>query len=82
MNPTLEHFIALLLQYKYFFLFPIAIIEGPIISILAGVLIARGVMDPWVSYTLLVLGDLIGDGFYYAIGRFGGRPVLNKWGHR
>lgn len=58
-------------------LLPLAIIEGPIVSVVAGMLCAQGIL-PWVwVYPLLVLGDLLGDGLYYAIGR-----LSHSWLHR
>jgi len=58
-------------------LLPLAVIEGPIVSVLAGVLCARGVL-PWaLVLPVLVLGDLIGDGLYYAAGR-----LTHSWLHR
>lgn len=81
MDSSLDQILALLLQYKYLILFPIAVAEGPVISILAGVMIARGVFNPWITYTILVLGDIIGDTLYYCLGRYGGRPFIKKHGH-
>lgn len=81
MNHTLDQLLNLLLVYKYLIIFPIAVLEGPILSILVGVLIAKGMLNPVLSYGLLVLGDIIGDTIYYCLGRFGGHPILRKWGH-
>jgi membrane protein DedA with SNARE-associated domain len=50
---------------------PLAVIEGPLVSIAAGFLSAQGYFDwPW-ALGLLVCGDLIGDVTYYWIGRTG-----------
>lgn len=48
---------------------------------LVGVLIARGDLDLLLSYSILVIGDIAGDSIYYCLGRFGGHPLLKKWGH-
>ncbi len=54
---------------------PAAVIEGPIVAVLAGALAARGYLDwRWVL-VLLILGDLIGDAIHYAIGRFARAPL-------
>lgn len=80
MESSLDQLLALLLQYKYLILFPISVVEGPIISILAGVMIARDLFDPWITWTVLVIGDLAGDIIYYCLGRYGGRPFIKKHG--
>lgn len=64
---VLQHYLAL---YGYVALLPLAVIEGPAITVLAGILAARGVLDLAVIYPIVVLGDLIGDMLYYAIGRW------------
>ncbi len=81
MNESLDQLLSLLLTYKYLIIFPIAVAEGPIISILSGALIARDLLDPFLAYFLLLLGDLLGDTIYYCLGRFGGRPAVKKWGY-
>ena len=77
---SLQGALQLLLTYKYAILFPIAIIEGPIISIISGFLISSGHLNLYIVFGLLVLGDLIGDTIYYGIGRFGGNYFLKRWG--
>jgi len=81
MNHSLDQLLGLLLTYKYLIIFPIAVLEGPGLSVLVGVLIARGLLNGPISYGLLILGDVIGDTIYYCLGRFGGHPILKKWGH-
>jgi len=76
----LAHVLALLLHYKYALLLPIAIVEGPIVSILGGFLSSTGHMNIYLAYATVVLGDLIGDTIYYSLGRFGGRGLIKKYG--
>ena len=61
--------LALLIKYKYLVIFPIAVLEGPIVTVIAGFLISLKVLDPLVAYALIILADLIGDSMYYSIGR-------------
>ena len=75
-SPT--EVLTILEQYKYFVIFPIVIFEGPIITIISGFLIYLGVLNPYVTYVLLIVGDLIGDSLYYSIGRFWGRSLWVK----
>jgi len=54
---------------------PLAVIEGPIITVVTGVLSEQGYFDWFWALPLLVLGDLIGDFLYYWVGRTGGTPL-------
>ncbi len=67
-------------QYGYFAIFPLMIIEGPIVTIIASFLASLGTFSvPWV-YALAVAGDITGDIIYYVIGRWGGKPLIERWG--
>ena len=48
---------------------------------LAGYLVSQGTMSFLVAITLSTLGSVTGAWVLYAIGRWGGRPVLYRW-HR
>ena len=67
---TLANILIILEQYKYLVIFPIMIIEGPIISVISGFMIYLGFLNAFIIYPLLVFGDLIGDSTYYAIGKY------------
>ncbi|MBI5753631.1 DedA family protein [Candidatus Peregrinibacteria bacterium] len=81
MSHTMDQLLNLLLTYKYLIIFPVAVLEGPGLAILCGVLLARNILNPFIAYTLLMFGEIIGDTFYYALGRYGGRPFIKKWGY-
>jgi len=68
-----------LLNYRYLILFPLTVIEGPIVTVTAGLMSSLGLMNFYVVYMIVVAGDLTGDGIYYSIGRWGRRP-LERWG--
>ena len=54
---------------------PMAVIEGPFVSVLTGFLSAQGYL-PWLAaLILLICGDLIGDVIYYWIGRTSRTPL-------
>ena len=78
---SLTKIFYLLVTYKYFLLFPIAVIEGPIITVIAGFLTSLGHLNFVIVYCLIVIGDLTGDTMSYVIGRYGGTKVLDRWGH-
>lgn len=77
---SLTAILALVAQYKYILLFPIAFLEGPIISIIGGFLASTGKLNLAAVYIVVLLGDLIADTIYYWLGRKGGLPVLKKYG--
>jgi membrane protein DedA with SNARE-associated domain len=78
--PTLDVILVLLQQYGYFLLFSLAVIEGPIITIMAALLAAQGYFNIFAVYGVVVVGDLVGDLFHYAPGRWG-KPLLVRWGN-
>ena len=56
--------------YTYWVIFPIAIIEGPIVTILSGFLVSQGQLNFFLAFLTIILADLTGDVLYYMIGRF------------
>jgi membrane protein DedA with SNARE-associated domain len=68
----LPDILIILEKYKYWLIFPIVIIEGPIIVVISGFLVYLGFLNAYITYIILVIGDSIGDSMYYAIGRYGG----------
>lgn len=76
----MEYLYTLILTYKYVILLPIAVIEGPIIVIIASFLASQGLMNIYVIYIIAILGNLIGDSIYYSIGRIGRHTFIAKYG--
>lgn len=68
-----------LAYYKYALLFPVVVIEGPIITIIAGLLVASGQLNFWLTFFVVILGDLLGDIFYYLLGRFSIEKIRSNW---
>jgi membrane protein DedA with SNARE-associated domain len=75
----LEPLVPWLIQYRYLFLFPILVVEGPIITIIAGFLVSLGYLDFTATYLLAVTADLVGDTLYYVAGRIGTNCFLDRW---
>ena len=80
MTLPLEHIVVLLTTYKYWIFFPIAVLEGPIITVLAGFLVSLGYFNVSIVFVLAMIGDLVGDALYYALGHWGGRRFIDRWG--
>lgn len=66
----MDAILYLLMRYKYMILFPMGIVEGPIIAIIAGLLCTRGILNPLYVYMIIVSGDLVGDSIVYLLGRW------------
>ncbi|MBU6214953.1 hypothetical protein KGM48_03925 [Patescibacteria group bacterium] len=64
---------SLILQYKYWILIPLSLIEGPIVAFVAGTLAAVGFFNIYALAVLFFVRDMGLDAVYYAIGYFGGR---------
>lgn len=60
----------MLFTYSYLILFPLVVIEGPVVTIIAGFLVSLGFMDLIPTYLTVVSGDLTGDFLYYSAGRW------------
>jgi membrane protein DedA with SNARE-associated domain len=69
-----------LIHYRYILLFPIMVVEGPIITIIAGFLVSLGSLDFPITYAVAVTADLVGDTLYYLVGRFGANRFVDRWG--
>lgn len=72
--------IAWILAYRYAVLFPIMVVEGPVITVVAGFLASMGQLNFWIALVMLVAGDLAGDTIYYTLGRGGRWYLLGRWG--
>lgn len=67
--PALDVTLSLLTEYGYVLLFFIALIEGPIITVLGALLASQLLLNVFLVYIVVVFADLAGDLGYYAIGR-------------
>ena len=78
----MSQIILLLIKYRYFILFPLSIIEGPILTVIGGFLVTMGYLNPFIVYPIVVIGDIIGDSIFYALGRWSGGPFIKRFGPR
>jgi membrane protein DedA with SNARE-associated domain len=78
--PSTQTLIHLLITYRYWILLPIALLEGPVLSVTVGFLIHLGYFSFIPAYAIMVLGDFIPDTAYYYLGRFGNKKkIINKY---
>ena len=66
------------LVYLVIILFACA--EGPILSMIFGVLIKLNLFHFWPVYTALMLGDVLGDSAWYYVGRRYGHRFIARFG--
>jgi membrane protein DedA with SNARE-associated domain len=64
----------------YILIIMFACLEGPVFSILFGILIRLGYFSFTPIYIALMLGDMVGDTIWYWIGRKFGYPFVRKYG--
>jgi len=72
---TLRQIIRFFIKYKYEAIFPVAVLEGPIISIISGFLVSRGVLSLFPALLVVFFGDVVSDTAFYFLGR-GGRHMI------
>ena len=70
--------ISLILTYKYLIIFPLAVIEGPFLAVLLGYLIHDGYINIYITFILLLIADIGPDIFYYRLGRYGNKKILES----
>ncbi|GHC64811.1 DedA family protein [Neogemmobacter tilapiae] len=72
----------LISAYGLITLVPLAILEGPIVTIIAGWLASIGLLNPLGVLVAAVVGDLLGDLLLYGIGRglrLDRLPYVGRW---
>ncbi len=70
--------LQLIIEYRYWILFPLAAFEGPVTGFIVGTLVALGYFNVIAAYSILLLGDIIPDVTYYFVGRFGEKKSFVK----
>jgi membrane protein DedA with SNARE-associated domain len=66
--------------WVYALIILIACAEGPVFSMLFGVVIHLGYFSFWPVYASLMAGDLLGDVIWYEIGRHAGHRFIARFG--
>ena len=65
---------------KYALVFIGCIVEGPIVMLTSGFLYRLGQFEIVPLYFSLIGGDFVADLGWYAVGRFGARKLINRFG--
>jgi membrane protein DedA with SNARE-associated domain len=69
-----------LLEYRYWIIFPITLIEGPVLMVLCGILWKLGYFSFAPLFFVLAVADLAADVIWYAAGRWGGHKFVRTYG--
>jgi membrane protein DedA with SNARE-associated domain len=91
MSAIAKHFIDLLAPYIHSFGYLVAFlgmslenmgipVPGETALIVVSFFAAQGALNIWIVLPLALIGDVAGDCLGYAIGRYGGRPLAERWG--
>ena len=81
MGAIYHNFIFWIESSKYILLFIGTIFEGPIVMMTSGFFFKLGQFSIVPMYFALVSGDFIADLGWYALGRYGTRNAIFKYGH-
>lgn len=81
METSLHTLLLWLESSKYILIFIGTIFEGPVVMMASGFLFGLGQFSFWPMYIALVMGDFVADIGWYALGRFGTRTAIYKYGH-
>ena len=71
--------LQLLQTHGLLLMFPLAVIEGPIVTVVAGWLARLGYFQLAWAMLILVMADLVGDSLLYGLGRRGPNALPQKW---
>lgn len=83
-NPFITispYILSLILKYKYTILFPVLVIEGPVTTVVLGILASPQFNEFNIIflYFFVIFSDICGDTMYYSIGRYAGKSAISKF---
>jgi membrane protein DedA with SNARE-associated domain len=78
MTAATDILVQLLQANGLLLLFPLAVIEGPIVTVIAGWLARLGYLPLGWAVLILVVADLVGDSLLYGLGRAGPNVLPQK----
>lgn len=78
---TLQVAAQWVIQNGYLLMFAVMLVEGPVITAAGAFVAALGFFNIWIVLILSLLGNLIPDILYYAMGFWGREQFLDKYGH-
>ena len=77
--PTLDAALQLLQAHGLLLLFPLAMVEGPIVTVLAAYLARLGHLNLAAVFIVVIVADLVGDAVLYLVGRLSHGSLPPRW---
>ena len=75
-----DHITQLIINYRYWIIIPLTIIEGPIVAFSVGTLSSFGYFNPFIAIWIFFVKDLAVDGFFYFLGRYASKyRFARRW---
>lgn len=78
----LETIIAVMTKHGLAVIAPIAVLEGPIVTVIAAWLASQNLFSVWTVAVVVILADLVGDLGLYSLGRWGLHRLPVRWRDR
>jgi len=76
---TTDAVMQMIQTHGLWLIFGLAVIEGPIVTVIAAYVAGLSTLNIYVVFGVLVLADLVGDMILYLIGRFGRSWIPQGW---
>ena len=70
---SLDNVSHLIIEYRYWILIPLSIVEGPIVAFVAGALASLGYFNVFILAIFFFVRDMVMDAIYYSLGYYGGK---------
>jgi membrane protein DedA with SNARE-associated domain len=81
MGGSFQDVVQWTLQHGYWLMFIAMLVEGPAITAAGAFVAALGYFNVWIVLALSVLGNIVPDVIYYALGYWGRQKILDTYGH-
>jgi len=76
---TLTTVATLLPIYRYLLIFIFVIIEGPLITMFVGYLLANNLFNWLLAFVIIIVAEMVSDSLYYLVGFWGGKKLTQKY---
>lgn len=80
-TSTLAQAAQWVISHGYGLMFIAMLIEGPAVTAAGAFAAALGYFNLWIVFAISVLGNLIPDVIYYALGFWGRKKFIDRYGH-
>jgi membrane protein DedA with SNARE-associated domain len=74
--------VSMMSDYGLWVLTPLAVLEGPIVTVIAGYLASLSILKLWQVVPCVILADILGDSLLYLLGRLALGSIGPTWRDR